>query len=214
MLRSIRDRLRQRREVQRLCDLGVRHPVGPCSAAVAREHGFLEMGAHSYGEPTVHLWAGNDTRVLIGKYVSIAPQVEFMAGGEHVADWISTYPFRLRLGLPGAIEDGMPASKGDIRVGHDVWLGYGALILSGTSIGPGAVVGARSVVAGDVRPYAVVAGSPAREVRRRFADVEVDRLLALRWWDWPESAIREAAGLLSQGDVAALERYARDRGLS
>lgn len=77
-----------------------------------------------------------------------------------------------------------------IAVGNDVWIGYGALIRRGVSIGDGAVIGARAVVTRDVPPYTIVAGVPAVPIRRRFPDDVIARLLALRWWDYGLDALR------------------------
>jgi hypothetical protein len=116
------------------------------------------------------------------------------------------------LDLPGAFEDGMPASRGPIIIGNDVWIGRNAMILSGVTVGNGAVVGAEAVVTRDVRPYAVVAGNPAREVRRRFTDEQVDALQELRWWDWPDSGIRDVVHLLNGAPVDELIAYGNRRG--
>lgn len=82
-------------------------------------------------------------------------------------------------------------NKGDIVIGNDVWIGYEAVILAGVTIGDGAVIGARAVVTKDVAPYTVVGGVPARPIKKRFSDGTIQRLLELRWWDWPEERIRE-----------------------
>jgi tetrahydrodipicolinate N-succinyltransferase len=113
--------------------------------------------------------------------------------------------------LPGRLKDGHPASKGDIVVGNDVWIATGATILSGVTIGNGAVIGAGALVSTDVRSYAVVAGNPACEVRRRFSDAEVEKLESIAWWDWTLEAILECVDLLSGDDVGALIRHAGKR---
>lgn len=79
-----------------------------------------------------------------------------------------------------------------VTIGHDVWIGHGAVVLPGCSIGIGAVVGAAAVVTKDVEPYAVVVGNPARAVKRRFDERSVERLLALAWWDWDHERLRKA----------------------
>jgi acetyltransferase-like isoleucine patch superfamily enzyme len=94
-------------------------------------------------------------------------------------------------------------SGGRIVVGNDVWIGRGAVIRAGVTIADGAVVGARAVVTQDVRPYAIVAGDPARERRRRFGDEQVAALLEIAWWTWPDERIRAHAALLCAGDVDA-----------
>lgn len=167
----------------------------------------LLLGRHSYGHPTVHVYPGDKGLVRVGSFVSIADDVEIFVGGEHRTDWVSTYPFRSLLELPGAFEDGHPATKGDVEIGHDVWIGRGARILSGVHVGNGAVVGAYAVVAKDVRPYAVVSGNPATEVRRRFSDDQVQALESMAWWNWPIERIIQQVPRLCSPD---LEGFLRD----
>ena len=98
----------------------------------------------------------------------------------------------------GAHITGHPSSKGDIVVGNDVWIGYQSCILSGVTIGNGAIIGARSVITKDVPPYAIVAGNPAKFVRYRFPQETIDKLESLAWWDWDISVIKGAIPLLLQ----------------
>ena len=135
----------------------------------------------------------NDGVVEIGRYCSIAHDVEFFLGGVHHPEWISTYPHHAH---PQEV-----SSNGNISIGNDVSIGRGTSILSGVTIGDGAVVGANSLVTRDVRPYAVVGGVPAREIRLRFDESVVARLHELRWWDWPDHLVAEHAALLQQPDV-------------
>ena len=81
-------------------------------------------------------------------------------------------------------------NKGDTVIGNDVWIGYEAVILSGVTVGDGAVIGARAVVTKDVPPYTVVGGVPAKEIKKRFDEKTVEALLNLRWWDWEKEKIR------------------------
>jgi acetyltransferase-like isoleucine patch superfamily enzyme len=146
-------------------------------------------------------YLGDEAGIRVGAFASIADNVELIPGGNHRLDWVSTYPFRVKFRLPGAITDGHPWSKGDIVIGNDVWIGTGARILSGVVVGDGAVVGAAAVVTTDVRPYAVVAGNPAREVKRRFDDATVEALLRIRWWDWPDEELLQHVDGLCSDDV-------------
>lgn len=173
---------------------------------------LLTVGAHTYVQPPrVIRYNGDIEAVYIGDYCSIAGDVEIFAGGNHNPNWVSTYPFRIMFDLPGALADGIPSSRGPVRIGSDVWLGRGSVVLSGVTIGDGAVIGARAVVAKDVRPYAVVVGNPATEVRRRFDDATVDRLLAVKWWEWPEADVRQASPFLSSGDLSTFFAFAAER---
>lgn len=162
------------------------------------------VGPRTYGSFTVHIGRNEGARVHIGAYCSIAVGVEFSIGGNHRPEWVSTYPFRVEMGMANPWTDDHIRTERDIRVGSDVWIGRQALILPGVQIGDGAVIGARAVVSKDIRPYAIAVGAPAREVRRRFGDEQVEALLRLRWWDWPEDKVRAHVDLLSSGDVEAL----------
>lgn len=148
-------------------------------------------------------------RLIIGKFCSIATDVRFlMNGGNHPTDWLTTYPFPA---LGHGWEAAMPASwpsKGDTVVGHDVWFGYGAMILPGVRIGNGAIIASGSVVTKDVPAYAVVGGNPARVIRSRFDPATAARLEAVAWWDWDAAKITRHVRAICGGDVAALERAA------
>ena len=99
-------------------------------------------------------------------------------------------------------------NRGDIVIGNDVWIGYEAVILSGVHIGDGAIIGARAVVTRDVEPYTIMGGVPARPIRKRYDEETIQRLLALRWWDFPPEQMRKCLDALGQGDLQALEQMA------
>jgi acetyltransferase-like isoleucine patch superfamily enzyme len=168
------------------------------------------IGDHTYGKPRVVSW-GEGTSLRIGKYCSISTHVTIFLGSEHHTEWVSTYPFPSLWDEAKSIK-GHPATKGDVVIGNDVWIGFGATILSGVNIGDGAAIGACSLVARSVPPYAVVAGNPARVVRYRFDDETIERLLEIKWWDWPEDKVRENVKLVCSGSVG--EFVARHGGTS
>ena len=91
-------------------------------------------------------------------------------------------------------------------IGNDVWIGYEAVIMPGVKIGDGAIVGTRSVVTKDVQPYTIVGGAPAKPIRKRFDGATIEKLEALRWWDWDFDKIRRSLTAIQSGDIAALER--------
>ena len=93
-------------------------------------------------------------------------------------------------------------SRGDTIVGHDVWLGYRTLVMPGVTIGHGAVVAAGSVVVGDIPPYAIAGGNPARVLRLRYDEDDVARLLRAAWWDWPVQLVTEHARTIMAGTPA------------
>jgi acetyltransferase-like isoleucine patch superfamily enzyme len=153
----------------------------------------LVIGDYSYidQEPIVLSWGEPKYKVTIGKFCSIARGVTFVLQGEHEIGWVTTYPFPLEVDewKAGSKKYSYKRSKGDIEVANDVWIGFGATILSGVHIGNGAVIGARAVVSKNVPPYAIVAGNPAKIVKYRFNTKVIDRLLKEKWWNWPKQEI-------------------------
>lgn len=168
-----------------------------------RLEAMISVGRHTY--PTrprnvIH-FGTYSARLIIGSYCSIAANVEFILDGDHRTDWVTTFPIRGR--FPGFGDDWDLIAKGDIVVGNDVWLGWGATVLSGVTIGDGAVVAARAVVTRDVAPYTIVAGNPAVAVRQRFPDEVTAALLRIRWWEWDDDIVRGRVDELCGASVEA-----------
>lgn len=173
------------------------------AALIARRPGQIAAGAWTYGRPKVR-FPESGARLTIGRYGSIADGVEILLGGNHRTDWVTTYPFPALPGLwpEAAAIEGSDTTRGDVTIGHDVWLGSQAMILSGVTIGTGAVVAARAVVTRDVPPYAIVGGNPARVLRLRFDEADIAALLASRWWELPRETVLALLPLLMSGRVA------------
>ena len=150
----------------------------------------------------------NGDKLKIGKFCSIACGAKFIfTSANHSLKSLSTYPFPIffeEWGLDVKNIREAWDNKGDIVIGSDVWIGYEAVILSGVTIGDGAVVGARAVVTKDVPPYTVVGGVPARPIKKRFDEQTIDRLLKLRWWDFDKEKIKECIPFIQSGNVDAL----------
>jgi acetyltransferase-like isoleucine patch superfamily enzyme len=170
--------------------------------SVLVKRGQATVGAHTYGNPTIHTFTHDDTRLSIGSYTSIARGVTIVLGGYHPMDRVTTFPLRLRLDMDDAGTDGYPWSPGNISIGSDVWIGTNATILSGVTIGHGAVVAAGSLVNRDVAPYTVVAGNPARELRHRLREDLIGPMLEIAWWNWSDETVRNRIGELSSANVA------------
>lgn len=148
-------------------------------------------------------------RLKIGKFCSVACGAKFLfTSGNHSLRSLSTYTFPIfyeQWGLdPKNIRDAWD-NKGDIVIGNDVWIGYEAVILSGVTVGDGAVIGTRAVVTKDVPPYTIVGGVPARPIRRRFDPQTIARLEELRWWDWEEERIARNLSAIQSGRPDLLE---------
>ena len=147
----------------------------------------------------------NRDRLIIGKFCSIACGAKFLfMSANHTMKSLSTYPFPIffeEWDLDRADVATAWDNKGDIVIGNDVWIGYEAVILSGVTIGDGAIIGARAVVTKDVAPYSIVGGVPAKEIRKRYDPQTIERLIQLKWWDWPEENIRQALPALMHGNI-------------
>ena len=153
----------------------------------------------------------NQDKLKIGKFCSIACGAKFLfTSGNHTMKSLSTYPFPIffeEWGLDGKDICDAWDNKGNIVIGNDVWIGYEAVILSGVTIGDGAVIGSRAVVTKDVEPYTIVGGVPAKPIRKRFDEQTIEKLEKIGWWDWSEEQIRQNIGAIQAGDVDALSKF-------
>ena len=125
-------------------------------------------------------------KLIIGKFSMIASDVKFiMNGANHLTDAMSTYPFAVfGNGWEHAMDGKTYPQKGNITIGNDVWIGYNATIMAGVTIGDGAIIATNSTVTKDVAPYSIIGGNPAKEIRKRFSEEVIAKLLALKWWNW------------------------------
>lgn len=150
----------------------------------------------------------NGDRLVIGRFCSIACGAKFMfTSGNHSMQSLANYTFPIffdEWGLDAKDICNAWDNKGDTVIGNDVWIGYEAVIMSGVKIGDGAVIGTRAVVTKDVPPYTIVGSVPAKPIRRRFDDATVEKLEALRWWDWDKDRLKRALPAIQAGDIAAL----------
>ena len=147
----------------------------------------------------------NGDKLKIGRYCSIACGAKFLfTSGNHALRSLSTYTFPIfyeEYGLnPENITDAWD-NKGDIIIGNDVWIGYEAVILSGVTVGDGAIIGARAVVTKDVPPYTIVGGVPARPIRKRFNDETIAFLEKTRWWNFDKEKIKKLIPYIQAGDI-------------
>ena len=133
----------------------------------------IQVGKKTYGKIRLLDASTANTKLIIGSYCSVGPNVVFILGSDHKTNTLTTYPFKNKL-LTGEKE---ALSKGDIVIGDDVWLGYGATICSGVKIGQGAVIAAGAVVTKDIEPYTIVAGIPAAPLKKRFSEKVIEKLL-------------------------------------
>jgi virginiamycin A acetyltransferase len=153
-----------------------------------------------------YLFDFSPEKLVIGKFCQIADGVLFLtASANHRMDGFSTYPFAV---FHGAFENApsLPGPGPDTIIGNDVWIGQGARILPGACLGCGVIVGAGAVVGGQVPPYSIVVGNPARVIRRRFDAGTIAQLLDMRWWDWPIDHILAHEAAICGADLVALSQ--------
>ena len=146
-------------------------------------------------------------KLIIGKFCQIAAGVEFvMNDANHQMSSVSTFPFYTLEGwnMEAPKPEDMPF-KGDTVVENDVWIGQNAVILPGVHIGSGAIIGANSVVGSDVAPYTIVAGNPAKPIRKRFDEELIALMLAWKWWDKPIEEIDALIPVLTSSDLSAVK---------
>ena len=129
----------------------------------------------------------NGDKLKIGRFCSIACGAKFLDAKNIRSAW---------------------DNKGDIVLGNDVWVGYEAVIMSGVTIGNGAIIGTRAVVTKDVPPYTIVGGVPAKPIRKRFDDDTIRALENLRWWDWEREKIARSIVAIQNGQLDELEKNA------
>ncbi|WP_433758026.1 CatB-related O-acetyltransferase [Nocardia sp. CA-135398] len=181
---------------------------------------LIEVGEYSYyddpDDPTTFetrnvLYHYGPEKLIIGKFCALATGVRFiMNSANHRMDGPSTFPFPAMGGAWSQHVDllmDLP-NRGDTVVGNDVWIGYSVTVMPGVRIGHGAIVGAGSVVTADVPDYGIVGGNPAALIRHRYSAADIDRLLALAWWDWPIEHVNANVRTIMSGTIDDLEKAA------
>lgn len=178
---------------------------------------LLKLGRGTYVSESINIMSWKDDYLVrVGRYCSIAKDCTFLLAANHRIDWVTTSTL-----IEGLVskeleehlhEIGHNQCKGDIVIGNDVWIGTQAMILPGVHIGDGAVITARSVVTKDVEPYSVVGGYPAKLMYYRFPENIIDKLLEIKWWDWPEELVRQSSSLLWNSDIQKFIDYAKALG--
>ena len=150
----------------------------------------------------------NHDKLVIGKYCSIACGAKFMfTSGNHKMSSLSTYPFPLFFEEWDLNRDDVTDAwdnEGDIVIGNDVWIGYEAVIMQGVHIGDGAIIGTRAVVTKDVPPYTIVGGVPAKEIKKRFSEEIIRKLIEIQWWNWDEQTVQKNLPNIMSGNVDLL----------
>jgi len=169
-----------------------------------RAYPQYEIGRGSYGLPLIHPSHGGAT-LKIGAFCSISSNVQIYLGGNHRSDWVTTSPLNIFFEQKNNLVH--ETTKGNVNIGNDVWICGNAVILSGVTIGHGAVIGNSAVVSRDVAPYSIVAGNPAKHIRYRFEPETIEQLLSISWWDWSEEDLRKHSGKLLTQNIHSFLKF-------
>ena len=161
--------------------------------------GEASIGDYSYVSEMTHI----SHKTVIGKFCSIG-NLCTLGAAQHEISGLSSFQM-LRLGV--AVKE--PPEPPQTTIGNDVWIGCNAVVMSGLTVGDGAVIGGGAVVTKDVPPYAIVVGNPARILRYRFGPEIIAELLALRWWDLPATFVVTLPHDDIEGCLRMLREYKR-----
>ena len=174
---------------------------------------FTYFSGEDFESCVTHHYEFYGDKLIIGKFCQIAAGVEFiMNGANHKMNAVSTFPFYIleNWNQEQPLLSDMPI-KGDTVVGNDVWIGQNTKILPGVHIGDGAIIGLNSVVGNDVEQYTIVAGNPARFIRKRFDDELIALMQSFKWWDKTIEEIQELIPLLSDNDLERVKSAIKER---
>jgi chloramphenicol O-acetyltransferase type B len=185
----------------------IKHPnisVGKFSyySGYHHKHDFVECARY------LHDKRKDVDKLIIGSYCSIGSGAVFMMAGNqgHNTQWLSTFPFNFQANIFKTAKNGFEKA-GNTIIGNDVWIGSEAMIMSGITIGDGAIVASRAVVVKDVPAYTVVGGNPAVVIKSRFDKEEIEQLLTMKWWNWKEEKVKESMPLICSPSIEGLWEY-------
>ncbi|MPM91431.1 Virginiamycin A acetyltransferase [bioreactor metagenome] len=157
----------------------------------------ISVGKYTYGPLNITYFSNQNEKLIIGNYCSISAGVKFILGGEHHPEYLMNYPFKLYMLPNDDIDD--RRTKGTIVVGDDVWIGTDSIILSGVTIGQGAIIAAGSVVSKDVPPYAIYTTN--RIIKYRFQQDVIDKLLKIDFSRLDFESVKEHIEIFYTSDV-------------
>lgn len=212
--------MNEKQPAPKLAETYIHPSVRQRHVALGRRCEILQDTSLEYCSLGDYSYVGEDCEIAdaeIGKFCAIANKVRIGAPN-HPMSRPSQHRFTY---VPEYYETGVERDAGffaarraaKVRIGHDVWIGHGAILLPGICIGSGAVIAAGAVVSKDVAPYSIVAGVPARQIKARFPEKIAQTLLDIGWWDWPEEHLFNALAAFQSDDIAAFcEKFAPQKG--
>ena len=173
---------------------------------------FTYIADNEFESHVTNFYPWSKDKLIIGKFCQIAKGVEFiMNDANHQMNAVSTFPFYTLEGwnMETPKPEDMPF-KGDTVIGNDVWIGQNATILPGVHIGDGAIIGANATVGSDVEPYTIVAGNPAKPIRKRFDDELISLMLEWKWWDKSIDEINDLIPILTSSNLEQVKNRIKE----
>ena len=171
------------------------------------------IGKYTYygNMPQTH-WGNEKATLVIGSFCSIASNLQVYLGGNHMTNWVTTYPFGHKNTdkFNKFIADGKIVTNGDVIIGNDVWIGDDVTIMSGVTIGDGAVIAKNSHVVKNVDPYSIVGCNPSKLIKYMFSPDQIEQLLNIKWWCWDEEKINKYTPLLCNDNIDEFIKSAID----
>ena len=165
---------------------------------------MISLGKYSYACGPNILWKVDDSTVTCGNFVSIGEKVTIFLGNGvgHDSSFLTTYPFgQIHENVFPNAKNNSKNTNGSVKIGNDVWIGRGSTLMSGITIGDGAIIAANSHVIKSVESYSIVGGNPAKHVKYRFSSEQIKKLLEIKWWDWPDYRINKYMKLMLSYDI-------------
>jgi acetyltransferase-like isoleucine patch superfamily enzyme len=165
---------------------------------------MISLGKYSYAVNPNIVWNVDESNVICGNFSSIGANVTIFLGNGigHDANFVTTYPFgEIHKNVFTDVKNNSKNTNGSVKIGNDVWIGQGSTIMSGVTIGDGAIIAANSHVVKSVEPYSIVGGNPAKHIKYRFSPEQIKNLLEIKWWDWSENRINKYMNLMLSNDI-------------
>jgi acetyltransferase-like isoleucine patch superfamily enzyme len=165
---------------------------------------MISLGKYSYAVSPNIVWNVDESNVICGNFSSIGENVTIFLGNGigHDSKFITTYPFgEIHKNIFIDVNNNSKNTNGSVKIGNDVWIGQGSTIMSGVTIGDGAIIAANSHVIKSVEPYSIVGGNPAKHIKYRFSSEQIKNLLEIKWWYWTDYRINKYMKLMLSCDI-------------